>query len=114
MKPNEALAVNLSNRLERMETTAHALGKAGVIPQKTVWSCMTGTVAPSVNTVFKVCDAVYLDASIVTRKEFSPHTLVNSRYVGSMADALMELTPKQLRYVAEVIRCVKQGDLGNV
>ena len=70
MKPNELMAINLKKHFERNDITAHALGKSGKAPQKRVWACLTGTIAPSVNTVFEVCDAVHLDASILTRKEF--------------------------------------------
>lgn len=104
MRPNEALSINLRKHFERNDITAHALGKAGKVPQKTVWSCLTGTVAPSVNTVFQVCDAVDLDASIITRKEFAAEQIRHSRRVGFIADDLMTLSFEQIKFIADMVK----------
>ena len=104
MKPNEALAVNLRKYFERNDITAHALGKSGKMPQKTVWSCMTGTIAPSVNTVFDVCKAVDIDASILTRKEFEADQIGHSQRVGLVADDLMTLSLEQIKFIADVVK----------
>ena len=104
MKPNEALAVNLKKHFKQNDITAHALGKSGKIPQKTVWSSMTGKIAPSVNTVFEVCKAVDLDASIITRKEFDVDQIQHSQRVGLVADDLMTLSFEQIKFIADVVK----------
>ena len=104
MKPNEALAANLKKHFERNDITANALGKSGKIPQKTVWSCLTGTIAPSVNTVFELCKAVDLDASIITRKEFEAEQIRHSKRVGLVADDLMTLSFEQIKFIADVVK----------
>lgn len=104
MRPNEALAVNLRKYFERNDITAHALGKSGKMAQKTVWSCLTGTIAPSVNTVFAVCDVVHLDASIVTRREFDTEKIRHSQRVGLIADDLMQLSFEQIKFVADMVK----------
>ena len=104
MKPNEALAVNLKKHLKRNDITAHALGKSGKTPQKTVWSCLTGKIAPSVNTVFDVCEAVDLDASIITRKEYEAEEVRHSKRVGLVADDLMTLSFEQIKFIADVVK----------
>jgi hypothetical protein len=104
MRPNEALAVNLRKYFERNDITAHALGKSGKMPQKTVWSCLTGTIAPSVNTVFAVCDVVNLDASIITRQEFDTQQIRHSQRVGLIADDLMQLSFEQIKFVSDMVK----------
>ena len=104
MKPNEALAINLRKHFKRNDITAHGLGKSGKMPQKTVWSCMTGTIAPSVNTVFDVCKAVDIDASILTRKEFEADQIGHSQRVGLVADDLMTLSLEQIKFIADVVK----------
>ena len=104
MKPNELMAINLKKYFERYDITAHALGKSGKAPQKTVWSCLTGKIAPSVNTVFDVCEAVDLDASIITRKEFETEQIRHSKRVGLVADDLMTLSFEQIKFIADVVK----------
>ena len=114
MRPNEALSINLRKHFERNDITAHALGKAGKIPQKTVWSCLTGTIAPSVNTVHSVCDAVHLDASIITRKEFDTEQIRHSQRVGLIADDLMELSFDQIKFVGDMVKGLLPGSRQDV
>ena len=104
MKPNELIAINLKKHFKRNDITAHALGKSGKAPQKRVWACLTGTIAPSVNTVFDVCDAVQLDASILTRKEFETEQIRHSKRVGLVADDLMTLSFEQINFIADVVK----------
>ena len=104
MRANEALAINLQKHFEKNDITAHALGKAGKVPQKRVWACLTGTIAPSVNTVYSVCDAVQLDASILCRKEFDADQVRHSQRVGRIADDLMTLSFEQIKFVADMVK----------
>lgn len=111
MKPNEALAVNLKKHFKQNDITAHALGKSGKIPQKTVWSSMAGKIAPSVNTVFEVCKAVDLDASIITRKEFDVDQIQHSQRVGLVADDLMTLSFEQIKFIGDVVKGLMPGEV---
>ena len=104
MRPNIFLSRNLKKYFERNEITAHALGKSGKIPQKTVWSCLTGTIAPSVNTVYTVCDVVGLDASLMCRKEFDVDQIRHSKRVGLIADDLMTLNFEQIKLVGDMVK----------
>ena len=106
MQPNETLAINLQKYFKANDITAHALGKAGTIPQKRAWACLTGTIAPSVNTVFNVCDAVHLDASILTRQEYATEQIRHSQRVGRIADDLMLLSFEEIRFVADMVKGV--------
>lgn len=102
-KPNEILAVNLRKYLKSINLTAHAIGVSGKASQKTVWSCMTGTIAPSVNTATKVCSAIGLDINMLCRKELSPEQIGRSKRVGMLADKLMQLRPDQIKILDEAV-----------
>lgn len=104
MRPNEFLAINLEKHFKKNDITAHALGKAGKVPQKRVWACLTGTIAPSVNTVYSVCDVVHLDASMLCRKEFETDQIRHSQRVGRIADDLMTLSFEQIKFVADMVK----------
>ncbi len=111
MKPNELMAINLKKHFERNDINAHALGKSGAIPQETVWSCLTGTIVPSVNTVHAVCDAVHLDASILARKEFEAEQIRHSKRVGLVADDLMTLSLEQINFIADVVKGLRPDEI---
>ncbi len=104
MKAHEAFAGNLRAFFELNDLTAHGIGKEGKVPQKTVWTCLSGTVVPSVNTVAHVGDVVGIDGSILTRKIYSPKQLRHSKRVGLIADDLMNLNFDQLKIVADMVK----------
>ena len=114
MQPNEILAINLQKYFKANDITAHGLGKAGTIPQKRVWACLTGTIAPSVNTVFSVCSAVHLDASILTRQEYGTEQIRHSQRVGRIADDLMSLSFEQMRFVADMVKGLTKDSSSDV
>jgi hypothetical protein len=102
-KPNEILAVNLRKYLKSINLTANAIGVSGKASQKTVWTAMTGTVAPSINTATKVCSAIDLDLGMLCRMEFSPEQIGRSKRVGMLADKLMQLRPDQIKLLDEAV-----------
>jgi hypothetical protein len=104
MKPSEALAANLKAHFKQSGITAHTIGKGGEVLQKSVGSCLTGTVPPSINTVQEVCSAVGLDAMMIQLREYRSHQITHSIMVGRIADDLMELDIDQLKTIREMVK----------
>lgn len=104
MKPNEALAANLEAYLKLNNITAHAISKFGTVSEEAVWSCLTATVAPSINTSQEVCNAVGVDAMIIQRKKYRAHQIRHSDRVGRIADDLMELDIDQLNTIGDMVK----------
>ena len=102
-RPSDYLAANLKIYFEHNEISTNGLANQSGIPQKTIWVCVTGSNAPSVNTAQVVCDSARLSAPMLTLGEYSPEQLANSRAVEAIAKELMRLDKAQLKVIKEMI-----------
>ena len=103
MRPSDILASNLKQFFDDQQLTTNGVATASGVSQKTIWVCVNGTVAPSVNVAEAVAKAVNLDAFVLCREEFTPKQIGNSKRVGQLADKLMQLSVEQLRIIDEMV-----------
>jgi len=102
-RPSDYLAANLKTYFEHNEISTNGLANQSGIPQKTIWVCVTGSNAPSVNTAQVVCDSVKLSASMLTLGEYKPAEIKNSKAVADIAKDLMRLDKSQLKVIKEMV-----------
>ena len=103
MRPSDTLATNLKTFFDANRLTTNGVANKTSVSQKTIWVCVNGTVAPSVNVAQAVAGAVKLDAAMLTRQEFTAKQINNSRRVGELADKLMLLTTEQIKMIDEMV-----------
>jgi len=103
MRPSDTLAANLKTFFEANDLTTNGVATKTGVSQKTIWVCVNGTVAPSVNVAQVVADAAKLDAFSLLREEFTAKQIKNSKRVGELADKLMLLNVEQIRMIDEMV-----------
>lgn len=102
-RPSDFLAANLKSYFEENQISTNGLAVQSGIPQKTIWVCVTGTNAPSVNTAQLVCNSARLSAPVLCLDEYTPSQLRNSQAVESIAKELMRLDRSQLKVIKEMV-----------
>ncbi len=103
MRPSDTLASNLKKFFDAEQLTTNGVANTSGVSQKTIWVCVNGTVAPSVNVADAVAKSVSLDAFALCRGEFTPSQISNSKRVGAIADKLMQLPVDKLRMIDEMV-----------
>ena len=102
-RPSDYLAANLKVYFEHNQISTNGLASQSGIPQKTIWVCVTGSNAPSVNTAQLVCKSARLSAPVLTLDEYTPGQLENSRAVEAIARELMRLDKSQLKFIKDMV-----------
>lgn len=102
-RPSDHLAANLKRYFEDNQISTNGLAVQSGIPQKTIWVCVTGTNAPSVNTASLVCNSARLSAPVLCLDEYASSQLKNSQAVESIARELMKLDRSQLKFIKEIV-----------
>ena len=102
-RPSDFLAANLKSYFEDNQISTNGLAVQSGIPQKTIWVCVTGTNAPSVNTAKVVCDSARLSAPMLCLDQYNPSQLGNSKAVEAIAKELMRLDKSQLKVIREMV-----------
>ena len=102
-RPSDFLAANLKSYFEENQISTNGLAVQSGIPQKTIWVCVTGTNAPSVNTAQLVCSSARLSAPVLCLDEYTPSQMRNSQAVESIAAELMKLDRSQLKFIKEIV-----------
>ena len=103
MRPSDTLASNLKKYFESEQLTTNGVATTSGVSQKTIWVCVNGTVAPSVNVADAVARAVDLDAFNLCRNEFTPRQIKNSKRVSLLSDKIMQLSVDQIRMIDEMV-----------
>ena len=103
MRPSDTLASNLKKFFEAEQLTTNGVATQSGVSQKTIWVCINGTVAPSVNVADAVAKSVGRDAFSLCRGEFDPEQIKNCNKVGAIADKLMQLPVDKLRMIDEMV-----------
>lgn len=103
MRPSDTLALNLKTFFEANELTTNGVATKTGVSQKTIWVCVNGTVAPSVNVAQVVAAAAKLDAFTLMRQEYTARQIKNSKRVGELTDKLMLLSIEQIRMIDEMV-----------
>ncbi len=102
-RPSDYLAANLKVYFKHNEISTNGLAHQSGIPQKTIWVCVTGSNAPSVNTAQVVCNSARLSAPMLTLDEYSAEQLANSQAVEDIAKELMRLDKSQLKVIKDMV-----------
>ena len=102
-RPSDFLAANLKSYFEDNKISTNGLANQSGIPQKTIWVCVTGTNAPSVNTARIVCDSARLSAPMLCLDQYTPSQLLSSQAVEAIAKQLMRLDRGQLKFIKEMV-----------
>ena len=102
-RPSDYLAANLKVYFKHNDISTNGLANKSGIPQKTIWVCVTGSNAPSVNTAQIVCDSAQLSAPVLTLDDYTAEQLTNSRAVENISRELMRLDKSQLKFIKEMV-----------
>ena len=103
MRPSDTLAANLKKHFESEQLTTNGVATTSGVSQKTIWVCVNGTVAPSVNVADAVAKSVNLDAFNLCHTEFTARQIKNSKRVGLLSEKIMQLSVEQIRMIDEMV-----------